>query len=67
MERIRIHRHKVPGERPWREALPPDPRDPDVVRAQARARAAAKPAEERAADRSTRRGITWSSAGMPTN
>ena len=39
MERIRIHRHKVPGERPWREALPPDPRDPDVVRAKALARA----------------------------
>jgi len=39
VERIRIHMPKVPRERPWREALPPDPRDPDVVRAKALARA----------------------------
>jgi hypothetical protein len=33
VERIRIHRPRVRRERPWHEVLPPDPRDPDVVRA----------------------------------
>jgi hypothetical protein len=39
VQQIRIHRPEVPRERPWRKALPPDPRDPDVVRAKALARA----------------------------
>ena len=39
MQRIFIHRPRVWRERPWQEALPPDPRDPDVVRAKAIARA----------------------------
>src|ERR1700722_4974530 len=38
-ERIRIHRPRVRRERPWHEVLPPDSRDPDVVRAKALARA----------------------------
>ena len=32
MKRIRIERRKVRAERPWLEALSPDPRDPDIVR-----------------------------------
>ena len=39
MKRIRIQRPKARRERDWGEALPPDPRDPDVVRAKALARA----------------------------
>lgn len=39
MKRIRMQRPKARRERPGREALPPDPRDPDVVRAKALARA----------------------------
>jgi len=39
VQQIRIHRPEVPRERPWREALPPDLRYPDVVRAKALARA----------------------------
>jgi hypothetical protein len=39
MQQIRIHRPKVRRERPWHDVLPPDPRDPDVVRAKALARA----------------------------
>jgi len=39
VQRIRIHRHRVRRERPWHDVLPPDPRDPDVVRAKALARA----------------------------
>jgi hypothetical protein len=35
MKRIRIQRPKVRREEPWREVLPRDPRDPDVVRAKA--------------------------------
>jgi len=35
VQQIRIHRPRVRRERPWHEALPPDPRDPDVVRAKA--------------------------------
>jgi hypothetical protein len=40
LKRIRIERRKVRSERPWLEELPPDPRDPDIVRAKALARAA---------------------------
>ena len=40
MKRIRIQRPRGRGERPWLEVLPPDPRDPNVVRAKALARAA---------------------------
>jgi hypothetical protein len=35
VRRIRIEKPKVHRERPWLEALPLDPRDPDVVRAKA--------------------------------
>jgi hypothetical protein len=31
MQRIHIHRPRVGRERPWREVLLPDPRDPEVV------------------------------------
>jgi hypothetical protein len=40
MQRIRIQRPKVRRGRPWREVLPPDPRDPDILRAKAVGRAA---------------------------
>jgi hypothetical protein len=40
MKRILIGRRRVRGERPWLEALSPDPRDPDIVRAKALARTA---------------------------
>ena len=40
MKRIRIDRHRARRERPWREVLPADPRDPDVVRVKALARVA---------------------------
>lgn len=39
MQQIRIHRPRARRERPWHEVLPPDPRDPDVVRATSLARA----------------------------
>jgi hypothetical protein len=39
MKRLRIQRPRARRERDWGEALPPDPRDPDVVRAKALARA----------------------------
>jgi hypothetical protein len=39
MKRIRIGRPVIRRERPWDEDLPADPRDPDVVRAKALARA----------------------------
>jgi len=39
VQRTRIHRPRVRRERLWQEVLPPDPRDPDVVRAKALARA----------------------------
>lgn len=39
MKRVSIGRRKTRHERPWREVLPLDPRDPDVVRAKALARA----------------------------
>jgi hypothetical protein len=38
MKRIRIGRKRARSERPWLEALSPDPRDPDIVRAKALAR-----------------------------
>ena len=34
MNRIRIGRPRARSERPWPGALPPDPPDPDIVRAQ---------------------------------
>jgi len=40
MKRIRIGRPRARSERPWLEALPPDPRDPDIVRAKALVRTA---------------------------
>lgn len=39
MKRIRIDRPRVRHDRPWREVLPPGPRDPEVVRAKALTRA----------------------------
>jgi hypothetical protein len=39
MQQIRMKRPRSRGERPWREVLPLDPRDPDVVRIKAAARA----------------------------
>jgi hypothetical protein len=39
MKRIRTVGPKAQRERPWLEDLPADPRDPDVVRAKALARA----------------------------
>lgn len=41
MKRIHIQRPKARRERDWGEVLPPDPRDPDVVRAKTPARGAA--------------------------
>ena len=38
MKRIRAGRPRIRRERAWTEDLPADPRDPDVVRAKARAR-----------------------------
>jgi hypothetical protein len=67
VRQIRIRLPEVRHERPWPEVLPPGPRDPDVVGAQAIARAATQLAEWRAADCSTSHGITGSSAGMSTN
>jgi hypothetical protein len=40
MQRIRSKRPKPRRGRPWRAVLPPDPRDPDVLRAKALGRAA---------------------------
>jgi hypothetical protein len=39
MRRIRADRPRIRRERAWTEDLPADPRDPDVVRAKALARA----------------------------
>ena len=39
MKRIRAGRPRIRRERAWTEDLPADPRDPDVVRAKALARA----------------------------
>jgi hypothetical protein len=39
VKRIRIQTPRTRRDRDWGEALPPDPRDPDVVRAKALARA----------------------------
>ena len=38
MKRIRAGKPRIRRERAWTEDLPADPRDPDVVRAKARAR-----------------------------
>jgi hypothetical protein len=43
VKRIRIHKPRMAREHPWREVLPADPRDPDVVRAKALARASDSP------------------------
>jgi hypothetical protein len=40
MKRTRITGPTARSERPWLEALPPDLRDPDIVRAKAPARTA---------------------------
>jgi len=40
MKRIRVERRRAPSKRPWLEALPPDPRDPDIVRVKALAQTA---------------------------
>jgi hypothetical protein len=40
MKRIHVERRRVRGERPWLGELSRDPRDPDIVRAKALARAA---------------------------
>lgn len=40
MKRTRIRRPRARSERPWLEALSPDPRDPDIARAKALARTA---------------------------
>ena len=66
MQPNRIRRPEVRHERPWPEVLRLDPRDHNVVRAKALARAATQLAEWRTADCSTSRGITRLSAGMAT-
>ena len=38
VKRIRIDKPRIRREQPWPENLPPDPLDPDVVRAKALAR-----------------------------
>jgi len=40
MKRIRIGRRRARDKSPWLEALSPDPRDPDIVRAKALAQTA---------------------------
>jgi len=35
VQQVRIHRPRARREHRWHEVLPPDPRDPDVVRAKA--------------------------------
>jgi hypothetical protein len=40
MKRIRIKKPKVQRERPWRDVLPLDPRDPDILRAKTLSRSA---------------------------
>ncbi len=40
MKRIHTGRRRAPSERPWPEAVSPDPRDPDIVRAMALVRTA---------------------------
>jgi hypothetical protein len=43
MKHIRIERPKVRRQRPWHEALPLDPRDPDILRAKTLGRSAHPP------------------------
>ena len=64
MERIRIHRPRVRRERPWHEVLPPDLRDPDVVRAKALARAGIAPATRPSDRRCSTRPPTRSCAAL---
>jgi hypothetical protein len=40
MQRIRIQRPKRRRQQPWREVLPLDPRDPEVLRAKTQGRTA---------------------------
>jgi hypothetical protein len=42
VKQIRIQKPRARRERSWPEALPADPRDPDIVRAKALARNAGK-------------------------
>jgi len=44
MKSIRISRQRARGDRLRLEALPPDPRDPDIVRAKARTAGSVKAA-----------------------
>jgi len=39
VKRIRIYKPRMAREHPWHEVLPADPRDPEIVRAKALARA----------------------------
>jgi len=39
VKHIRVHKPRMSREHRWHEVLPADPRDPDVVRAKALARA----------------------------
>jgi len=54
VKQIRIERPRARREHPGREVLPPDPRDPDVVRAKALARG-----------RKARRQVTGRGATVP--
>jgi hypothetical protein len=38
MKQVRAKKSRSPREHPWDEALPADPRDPDILRAKALAR-----------------------------
>jgi len=51
MKRIRASAPRIRRERRWPEDLPDDPRDPDVVRAKALARARARTAGSSQASR----------------
>jgi len=69
MQRIRIHRPRARRECPWHEALPSDPRDPDVIRAKALVRAGdrasrriASPADRHSRVRPVVLGGSWSSS-----
>jgi hypothetical protein len=46
MKRTRIAKPRIRRERAWAEDLPADPRDPDVVRAKALARARSARADQ---------------------
>jgi len=57
MKRIRTSAPRIRRDRRWPEDLPDDPRDPDVVRAKALARAG-RPAHPGPAGRSKKQGTT---------